>query len=470
MSGKILTIFILSLLVITILPLSAIGEKSDTECNSNNSWFVSEGINNQAGVKVYNSGCCEGYTLLSFCSFNKSYESWCVSLIDMNGNEIKRWNSTIPDPAKMLSDGSIITGGDTIYTDKSETNLCQLDWNGNVVWNFSGWDDDSTVTLMSRSHHDFEREGNPVGYYAPGQDFVPFGKTLILGHLTTHNTSISKKTLLDDVIYEVNWNGTLTGFKWIASEHLDEMGFDSKARIGMWLNPGGPGLLLGSTPGDLLHINSVSYVGKNHWYDEDPIKYSYFNPENIIISSRHACFIAIISRETGKIVWRVGPDYSKNTEEGRKLGAIIGPHNAHMIPDGLPGAGGILVFDNGGVAGYGPFGFPSHIRLYSRVFEFNPITLEIVSEYKDRTGLTVFPRYGNLHKFFSPTMGSAQRLPNGNTLVTEALPGRVFELNQNNEIIWEFITPTRSTFLYRSYRVAPEWVPGNPRDYPSWED
>jgi len=417
------------------------------------------------GVTLHKDGCCDGYTLLSVWSFNHSYETWHASLIDMDGKEINSW-TTIAEPAKMLQDGSIITGGDKTYTDKSETNLCQLDWNGNVIWNFSGWDDDGTGTLMARSHHDFEREGNPVGYYAPGQDFVPFGKTLILGHITTNNASISKKTLLDDVIYEVNWDGTLTGFKWIASEHIDEMGFDLKARIDMWLNPGGPGLLLGCTPGDLLHINSVSLLGKNRWYDAGDER---FNPENIIISSRHTGLIAIISRETGKIVWRVGPDYSKNTEEGRKLGAIIGPHNAHMIPDGLPGAGDILVFDNGGISGYGLLVFPNHLRLYSRVIEFNPITLEIVNEYKHRIGLTVFPRYGDLHKFFSPTMGSAQRLPNGNTLVTEALPGRIFELNQKNEIVWEFITSSRSTFFYRAYRVPPEWVPGNPSGYTFWE-
>jgi len=102
------------------------------------------------------------------------------------------------------------------------------------------------------------------------------------------------------------------------------------------------------------------------------------------MGSRNANFIAIISRETGEIVWRVGPDYSPGNPED-KLGQIIGQHHAHMIPKGLPGEGNILVLDNGGIGGYGD----SKIRAYSRVLEFNPVTMEIVWEYSDRTGLDI---------------------------------------------------------------------------------
>ena len=36
---------------------------------------------------------------------------------------------------------------------------------------------------MARQHHDYQREGNPVGYYAPGMDpMVERGNTLILCH------------------------------------------------------------------------------------------------------------------------------------------------------------------------------------------------------------------------------------------------------------------------------------------------
>jgi hypothetical protein len=36
--------------------------------------------------------------------------------------------------------------------------------------------------------------------------------------------------------------------------------------------------------------------------------------------------------------------------ELRAIGQVIGQHNPHIIPEGLPGAGNLLVFDNGGAS------------------------------------------------------------------------------------------------------------------------
>ena len=402
---------------------------------------------------AYSSGCCEGYTLLN--------RATSTVLIDMNGTIIHRWPSHFPQPAKMLPGGSIIAGdkfrwfgigcGDFTF-------LNEYAWNGSIVWSYHNWEDG-----RARQHHDFEREGNPVGYYAPGQDFLPHGKTLVLAHRTIINISISRRPLKDDVIYEVDWNGTPTGFEWSTCEHFNQLGFNTETKHGMYVNPG----ILGD--GDIFHMNSMSLLGPNKWYATDPITYACFNPQNIIISSRHTNFVAIISRDTGDIVWKIGPDYSKDTEAGRKLGQLIGLHHAHMIPQGLPGEGNILLFDNGGWAGYGYFGMPRYIRLVSRVIEFNPVTLDIVWEYHHCALGWWFPRTNENHRFYSSIMSSVQRLPNGNTLVTEATNGRVFEVTDTSKIVWDYITPTRIQQLYRAYRVPPEWVPGNPSGYAFWE-
>lgn len=98
-----------------------------------------------------------------------------------------------------------------------------------------------------------------------------------------------------------------------------------------------------------MHINCASYLGPNKWYDQGDER---FHPDNIIWDSREANILAIISHETGKIVWKMGPDFTESREL-RMIGQIIGMHHAHMIPQGLPGAGNILIFDNGGYAGYG---------------------------------------------------------------------------------------------------------------------
>jgi len=405
----------------------------------------------QAWVTVHDQGCCDGYTLIN---------SAFPSLIDMNGTLIHRWNTFFPQPAKLFPGGFLITGTKYKFCGFAcgdATTLEELDWNGTIVWSYNGREDG-----RARQHHDFECEGNPVGYYAPGQDVVSNGTTLILSHHTVINTSISKRQLSDEVIYEINWDGTPTGFEWHASEHFNQMGFDNTSKHGIFNNPG----ILGD--GDYLHMNSMSVLGENKWYTMDPINYSYFNPENIIVSSRNGDFIAIISKHTGDIVWRVGPYYSNDTEAGRKLGQIIGLHHAHMIPQGLPGAGDILLFDNGGVAGYGYFGMPDRFRLWSRVFEFNPVTLDIVWQYSYPTGNWWFPRSGDGHKFFSYYISSAQRLPNGNTLISEGSNGRVFEVTNTSKIVWDYEQPLRVFQVYRAYRVPPEWVPGNPSGYAFW--
>jgi len=437
--------------VICVFLLLIISSGVITGFTSSSSFFEKNDVLD--AVINYSPGCCEGYTLLS--------RQTNAVLIDMNGTIIHRWPSYFPQPAKMLPGGSIIAGkkfrvlglgcGDFTY-------LNEYDWNGNIVWSYNNW-----ANGRARQHHDFEREGNPVGYYAPDQDFLPYGKTLILAHKTVLNTSISCLPLKDDVIYEVDWNGTQTGFEWSTCEHFNQIGFNKETKHGMYVNPG----ILGD--GDIFHMNSMSLLGPNKWYTADPIKNACFNPKNIIISSRHTNFIAIISRETGDIVWKIGPNYSKDTEAGRKLGQLIGLHHAHMIPQGLPGEGNILLFDNGGWGGYGYFGMPRYIRLMSKVIEFNPLTLDIVWDYSHYSLRLWFPRTSDNHRFYSSIMSSAQRLPNGNTLITEGTNGRVFEVNNASKIVWDYISPTRIQQLYRAYRVPPEWVPGNPSGYAFWE-
>ncbi|MBN2066496.1 MAG: aryl-sulfate sulfotransferase [Candidatus Thermoplasmatota archaeon] len=419
----------------------------------------SKNIGLEYGVSIYKNSCCEGYTLLNVLDSNLMY----TLLIDMNGTEIKRWNLD-PSPAKMLPNGNLIGGGFITNGSLEYTNaVTQIDWDGNIVWNFCNW----TIVhqeLSARMHHDFQREGNPVGYYAPGQEGLSLGKTLILSRENMLLPQISRKELIDDVIYEVDWDGNLTGFEWHAIDHIDEFGFNLRQRIGIFLKPGLYYQRNTIGNGDLFHINTISLLGENRFYNEG---YEQFNPENIMICSRHTNTVAIINRETGKLVWKIGPQYTKRTAEGCKLGQIIGPHFAHMIPSGLPGEGNILLFDNGGWAGYSIFGTCNRFRGYSRVIEFDPITLDIIWGYSNKRGLP-FKTSRNSDRFFSPLISSAQRLPNGNTLITEGSYGRIFEVTSENEIVWKFIIQNM-TPVYRAYRVPPKWVPGNPSRYSDWQ-
>ena len=204
--------------------------------------------------------------------------------------------------------------------------LVQLDWDGKEVWRFDRAEQipgrDGAMVWSARQHHDWQRPGYAAGYVAPGvQPAITNTPTLVLTHTNVVNPQIGSRRLEDDRLIEVSWDGKIL-WDWRASEHADEFGFSADARA---VIRQGLGFNRARDSDDWLHINAAAYVGPNHWYDEGDAR---FAPDNVIISSREASVMAIVGR-SGKIVWRMGPDY-RESEALRKLGQITGaqPHIA----------------------------------------------------------------------------------------------------------------------------------------------
>ena len=414
------------------------------------------------GTTIYKpEKCFNGYTLYP------ARENGAV-LIDMNGKVVHMWKDLHGFPNKLLPGGQVLGSlgvRNTSYGYQDQTNLVQVDWDGNIVWKFDKLeyieDPGEKPQWMARQHHDYQREGNTVGYYVPGMTCCTNnGNTLILCHHNVIDHRISERMLVDDCIIEVDWEGNII-WRWNCHEHFSEFGFSQEARNVINRNPN----IKSVGTGDWMHINSMSVLGPNKWYDAGDKR---FHPDNIIFDGRETNICAILSKETGKIVWQIGPDYTVSREL-RMLNTIIGQHHAHMIPQGLPGAGNILIFDNGGWAGYGApsqtstFGLKASIRDYSRVIEIDPITLEIIWECSaTKMG---HPAVIQNNWFYSPLVSSAQRLPNGNTFITEGTEGRFFEVTPKNEIVWEYINPytTKPGYVYRAYRYPYDYVPQLPK-------
>jgi hypothetical protein len=395
-------------------------------------------------------------------------------LVDMNGRDVQLWRGLHGFPNKLLPGGQVF-GSTGVRNPRhglqDQVDLVQVDWDGKVVWRFDRHehvaDPGETPRWMARQHHDFQRQGNPVGYYVPGQDpRVDDGNTFLLVHEDVRNPRISDAPLLDDKIIEVTWNGEIV-WEWRPHEHFDELGFDEAAREVLRrdpnVRPSGGGV------GDWLHVNSLSLLGPNRWWDAGDER---FHPDNLIWDAREANILAIVDKRSSRIVWRVGPRYDGSAEL-RALGWIIGQHHAHLVPRGLPGEGNVLVFDNGGWAGYGaanpgaPTGRQNALRDHSRVLEFDPVSLKIVWQYTPTEAGFVQPL--DASRFYSPFISSAQRLPNGNTLITEGSDGRIFEVTRGHEIVWEYVNPywghggLRLNMVYRAYRAPYDWVPQRPR-------
>ena len=124
----------------------------------------------------------------------------------------------------------------------------------------------------------------------------------------------------------------------------------------------------------------------------------------LLICFRHQDRIAIIDLSRREAVWSWG------------IGVLSGPHDAQWLEDGH-----ILVFDNGLARGW------------SRVLEIDPASGRIVWTYGD----------SGPDRFFTLSKGSAQRLPNGNTLIADSDNGRAFEVTAEGETVWEYATPHR---------------------------
>ena len=92
-------------------------------------------------------------------------------------------------------------------------------------------------------------------------------------------------------------------------------------------------------------------------------------------------------------------------------------------------------------------------RKYSRLIELDPLTEEIVWEYKADPPTD----------FFTLSRGSVQRLPNGNTLAAESDRARAFEVTPEGDIVWEFlcpheVEPGRRATISRMKRYPGEYI------------
>ena len=394
-----------------------------------------------------------GFTVLS------PLGTQAVLIIDMNGEVVKRWdgfNNSAGGPARVLPGGHVIAASGARPPHQEALELIQRDFDGATVWRFDRGEQitltDGRTIWSARQHHDWQRDDFPAGYYSPESEPALQGRsTLILAHADRRQPAVADVLLGDDRLIEVDAKGEIV-WEWLAGDHIDELGFAADARQ-VIRSAAAFNKARGSY--DWLHVNSATYVGPNQWYDKGDGR---FAPENVIISSREASIVAIVARD-GSIVWRLGPDFSASREL-RAIRQIIGQHHPHLIPKGLPGAGNLLVFDNGGSSGYGfaspiaPDGRGAFQRAGSRVLEINPVTLQLVWSYAN-------PR------FFSTNISSAQRLPNGNTLITAGAGGRLFEVTREGAIVWEYMFPlfggaNQSNAVYRAYRLPYGWIPQLP--------
>jgi hypothetical protein len=390
-------------------------------------------------------------------------------LIDLNGEVVHQW--PYPGvPARLLDPASnggrvgdvgvqLSSSGDPRGGIYANGTVGTLDWSGGVVWEWGS----QAPGGAARQNHDWQ--------------LLPGGNRLLLVTLPRVVPGLGPSTVGDQGLVEVTPDGR-TVWQWLAGDHLDELGFSESGwralRETVARDP--------DDPWGYLEMNSAAALGPNRWHDGDAD--SVFHPDNVLVSFRKANVVALIGKASGDVVWKLGPYFDAvpgaqhqritTHKVPRPVDQLSGQHNPHMIAPHLPGAGNILVFDNQGGAGYPP----AALGIYagSRVLEIDPSIGQIVWQYTaEDSGLPPWT-------FFSSFVSNAQRLPNGNTLITEGMTGRLFQVTPSGAVVWEYHSPyaglgvagepevtevrvpgvdrlTRTRLVYRAQAVPAEWLP-----------
>ena len=416
----------------------------------------------------------DGYTLFSL------RQSKTIYLIDNSGRVVHRWDLDADALfARLLENGNLLTFAnlDTVRA------VREIDSNGNILQECS----------QGFPHHDFLK--------------MPNGNVMMLSrqHKTAEEAIaagadpdfVSADGLRVPHIVEARPTGPASCeivWEWSVWDHLIQDFDSSKANYGVVAEH--PELIdLNVRPPELPKRQGEYHVGMvydpRYWIRGNGIDY---NPEldQVMLSARFFGEVWIIDHSTttseaaghsggkggkgGDLLYRWGNPraWRAGTPEDQQL---FRPHNSQWIAPGLPGAGNILIFNNGSEAS-------EFLRGYSSVDEITPpvdgdnYRLDPDSAYAPAEPVWVYAAE-RPSDFFAPYISGTQRLPNGNTLICDGVHGTIFEVTPAGKTVWRYVNPMttngplrqgepvpltllrgaerQTNLVYRAYRYAPDY-------------
>lgn len=339
----------------------------------------------------------------------------------------------------------------------------EMTWEGDVSWEFE----------LPLFHHDIEPMPNGnvlmiVYDLLTATEAVDIGRNPdLLGSIEDFNYPLTEDDkavipdgafLLSEKIVEVEKTGPAEGtivWEWKLSDHLIQDFDNARKNYGVVADhpelvnvnfQGTSRSLYGQKCPDWIHVNSIDY---------------HPDLDQILITACHFGEVWIIDHSTsteeaashtggkygigGDLLYRWGNPLAYNR------GALADQHlfmqhNGKWIHAGLPGTGNILIFDNGLLR-------DSRISpevSYSSVIEITP-PLNIDGSYHQPDTSDSFEPVSPAWlyapdpptDFYAIFTSSAQRLPNGNTLVCLGNRNIFRELTPQGEVVWEYINPDR---------------------------
>ncbi|MCP4135589.1 MAG: arylsulfotransferase [bacterium] len=400
------------------------------------------------------SAVYEGYTLFAPMNSTTTY------LIDINGTVVHSWESNYRPGLSvyLLENGNLLRTAN--LSDEASSNFMnngkstggtggrieELDWDGNIVWE---WEYSSDEYLH---HHDIEymENGNILliaWEYKKEEEVTAAGC----------NTSLFNTGYLwPDHILEIERTGTNQAailWEWHAWDHLTQDYDPGKDNYQTDVDRYPERIDLNYTANgstDWNHTNAVDY---NEESDQILLSVHSFGEIWIIDHSTTSAEAAGHTGGTcgkgGDLLFRWGNPQTYGSGSASDQ-VLYGQHDAQWIPDGYPGEGNILIFNNG--SGRSPS--------YSNILEITPTMNADNSYYQNETTPYEAEETWDYTPetptdFYAKNISGAQRLPNGNTLICSGPDGYLFEVTSEGETVWEY---DYDGSIFRATRYAEDYA------------
>ncbi len=407
----------------------------------------------RAQVKTNAELVSPGYVLIEPASVKQSFiinnDKEVVATLD--GDYFAAFSQIFDDGNRMVSSNA----KSDVFEDGGGHRGCIEEYaaNGDLVWRLNLNTDEYI------HHHDAVKLPNGNVLAVVWED-VPADEAISQGRDPDH-VAENGHFWYDGVI-EINPYTTEIVWEWSARHHIVQDFDPGKSNYGVIRDH--PELLDinltrpnrdGSVSADWTHVNAIDYNAEL---------------DQILLSSNYHNEIWIIDHGTtpqqaaghkggkygkgGDILYRWGnPANYDRDDSGNQL--LFRQHDAHWIEPGLPGAGNILVFDNG----------DREKRPYSTVVEIDTgvnedgsYSLETAAAFGPVAPVWTYDPEPP-ERFFSFFISGAQRLPNGNTLVNQGAGAKLREISPDGEIVWEYAYQDdidAPHMLFRANRYPPD--------------
>ena len=386
------------------------------------------GLGKTVGVLVHTEAAYEGYTLFS------PVHTPSVYLMDNEGRIIHAWEiegTGAALEAHLLDNGHlvVVAGPRTSPPDKviNMGSIREYTWDNAFIqeYHFDG--------VQTHQHHaiDILPNGNIL---AIAWNKRTANEAAAMGLKPPFSAILENRPLYVDIIAEIDLSANEVVWRWDTWDHLAQ-DFDvdlphygpidqHPQRIDINYQPRmlrEPRRLVR----DWMHTNAVNYHPK---LDQIIISVRHFNELWIV---DHSASTTEAAGPAGDLLWRWGNPAAYPQGDPVANRQLFLQHDVQWIADGLPGAGNILIFNNQHISADG--------EKYSSVLELKP-PLRPDGSYDWGQEAEIVWTYA-ADGFYSSALSGAQRLPNGNTLITEGRHGRLIEVSADGEVVWEFVNP-----------------------------